>query len=315
MKFLRNGHPSSWKLVRISAIGVATLALLGVASVAESAPASAGTQGPGELGACTANTGVIVYVDFSAWPSGREKGAQDIGCAPTPGASQTETGTTTGLIAMTAAGFSTDGTSQYGEAFTCRIGVESLGIASQEPDPAQESCTSTPDEYWAYWHAEAGSDTWSLSGLGDDNYNVYAGSIDAWNFEASGGTARPTLTPDEVRAEERTAIVKPALTISPMRLKKAYIRKHYHATLSTSGGKGPYTYAVNSQGPPLPGGLSLSSSGVVSGTPTATGTVNVVVDVTAAPITKSNPRLSPPEGYTGPDLGTIAVHIAVKSDS
>jgi hypothetical protein len=215
---------------------------------------------------------------------------------------------------MTAAGFSTDGTSQYGEAFTCRIGVESLGIASQEPDPTQESCTSTPDEYWAYWHAEAGSDTWSLSGLGADNYYVYAGSIDAWNFEANGGTARPTLTPDEVRAEEGTDTVKPALTISPTRLKKAHVGQAYSATLSTAGGKGPYSYAVNSQGPALPAGLSLSSSGVVSGTPTAKGTVNVVVDVTAAPITKSNPHLSPPEGYTGPDLGTVAVHIVVKGE-
>jgi hypothetical protein len=316
MKFFRNGHPSSRKLIRISAIGVACLGLLGVASVAEAqAPAAAGTPRVGELGACTANTGVIVYVDFSAWKSGRERGAQDIGCAPTPGASQTKTGTTTGLIAMTAAGFSTDGTSEYGEAFTCRIGVESLGIHSQEPDPAQESCTSTPDDYWAYWHAEAGSDTWSLSGLGADNYDVYAGSIDAWNFEAKGGLGRPTLTPDEVRAEEGTTTVKPALTVSPARLKSAYVGQAYTATLSTSGGKGPYTYAVNTQGPALPAGLSLSSSGVVSGTPTATGTVNVVVDLSAAPITRSNPLLSPPDGYTGPDLGTIAVHIAVESEA
>jgi hypothetical protein len=213
---------------------------------------------------------------------------------------------------MNAAGFTTDGTKQYGEAFTCRIGVRSLGIASQEPDPAQETCLSTPDEYWSYWHADAGSDTWSLSGLGADNYYPYAGSIDAWNFESTGGTERPTLTPDEVRAEEGTATVKPALAIGPTTLKAAHVGKAYTATLSTMRGKGPYTYAVDSRGGPLPTGLTLSTSGVVSGTPTETGTTTIVVDVTAAPITKSNPHLSPRKGYTGADLGTAAVSITVK---
>jgi hypothetical protein len=313
MRFFRNGRLSSWKLVRIFAIGVASAALLVAASVTESAAASATTSGAGEFAACTANTGVIVYVDFGAWPSGPETGAQDIGCAPTPGATQSQGGTTSGLVAMTAAGFSTDGTVQYGEAFTCRIGVKSLGLASQEPDTAQQSCNGTPDEYWAYWHAEAGSDTWQLSGLGADNYDPYAGSIDAWNFESTGGTNKPNLTPDEVRAEEGTTTVEPLLTISPTRLKAAHRGKAYVATLSTSGRKGPYTYALNTQGPALPAGLRLSSSGVVSGTPTAAGTVDVVVDVTAAPITRSNAHLNPPEGYTGPVLGTVSVHITVKS--
>jgi hypothetical protein len=214
---------------------------------------------------------------------------------------------------MTAAGFSTDGTSQYGEAFTCRIGVESLGASSQEPDPTQESCESTPDQYWSYWHAQPGTDTWTLSGLGADNYYPYAGSIDAWNFESGGGSARPTLTPDEVLAQQGTTTVGPSLTTNPSRLKAAEVGKPYSARLSTSGGKGPYKYSANTHGPALPAGVKLSTSGVLSGTPAAAGTVVVVVDVSAAPITKANPHLSPPEGYTGADLGTIAVHLNVKS--
>ncbi|MFZ0664368.1 MAG: Ig domain-containing protein [Acidimicrobiales bacterium] len=319
MRFVHNGHPSNRKLVRISAIAIASLGLLGVASVALSASASASAGTPtvskvGELGACTANTGVIVYVDFGSWPSGPEKGAQDIGCAPTPGATQTQSGTTSGVMALNAAGYTLDGTKHYGDAFVCRLGVKSLGIASQEPTPTQESCLSTPDDYWSYWHADAGSDTWSFSGGATTTY-PYAGSIDAWTFEPTGGTTRPTLTPDQVQAEEGTSLIPPALTITPTRLMKATVDQGYSASLSASGGKGPYGYAVNTQGPDLPAGLTLSSSGVLSGTPTETGNVNFVVDVTAAPITKSNPHMSPPEGYTGPNLGTIAVHISVKGGS
>jgi hypothetical protein len=313
MRRFLNGHFSGRRLVRVSAIGVASLALVGAALVAQSATASAAVPTVGNLGACTSKTGVIVYVDFSAWPRGPEKGAQDIGCAPTPGATQTQGGTTTGLAAMTAAGISTDGTVQYGEQFVCRIGVTALGVSSQEPDPVQESCNATPSHYWALWNAEAGSTTWQFSGCGAYSCHPEAGSIEAWIFESTGGTKKPSLTPSKVRAEGKTSAVRPSLTIIPTTLKSASVGKVYSTTLSTSGGSGPYTYALNSQGPALPAGLSLSSAGVVSGTPTAKGTVNFLVDVTAQPITRANPHLNPPDGYTGPNLGTIAVHLVVKS--
>lgn len=307
-------RPVLRNLARISAITVASLGLLALAWAGSSAPAFAAVPTVGNLGACTAETGVAVYVDFSAWPKGKEKGAQDIASASTPGATKTEGGTTTGLDALQAAGFTTDGTVQYGEAFVCRIGVRSLGAASQEPDPEQEPCNNTPHEYWAYWHADAGTNTWKLSGVGAQSYDPYAGSIDAWTFEKTSRTNPPTLSPKEVRTEKHATAVKPALTTTPTSLGNATVGKAYQAALSTSGMEGPYDYALDTNGPALPGGLKLSSSGIVSGTPTAAGAVNFVVDVTAAPITTPNPSgLSPPDGYTGPDLGTIAVHITVQS--
>ena len=157
MKLLRNGRRPNRKLARVSAIGGASLGLVCAALVLGPPSASASVPTVGNLGACTPKTGVIVYVDFRAWPNGPEKGAQDIACAPTPGATQSEGGTTSGLEAMTAAGFSTDGTVQYGEQFVCRVGVTSLGVSSQEPDPAQESCNATPSDYWALWNAQANS--------------------------------------------------------------------------------------------------------------------------------------------------------------
>ena len=54
----------------------------------------------------------------------------------------------------------------------------------------------------------------------------------------------------------------------------------YTNTLTVSGGTGPYAWSVSSGS--LPAGISLSPSGVLSGTPTATGTSSFTVKVTDA---------------------------------
>jgi hypothetical protein len=60
-----------------------------------------------------------------------------------------------------------------------------------------------------------------------------------------------------------------AITISPTSLPQATKGTAYSQTLTASGGTAPYTYAVISGA--LPTGLSLSSGGVISGTPTVAG--------------------------------------------
>ncbi|HUB66305.1 MAG TPA: putative Ig domain-containing protein [Candidatus Methylacidiphilales bacterium] len=52
----------------------------------------------------------------------------------------------------------------------------------------------------------------------------------------------------------------------------------YNQTLTASGGTTPYTWSIASGS--LPAGLSLSSTGVISGTPTTAGTANFTVQVT-----------------------------------
>ena len=52
----------------------------------------------------------------------------------------------------------------------------------------------------------------------------------------------------------------------------------YSTQLVSSGGVGPYSYALS--GGTLPAGLTLSSSGVISGTPSAGGTSSITVTVT-----------------------------------
>lgn len=54
----------------------------------------------------------------------------------------------------------------------------------------------------------------------------------------------------------------------------------YSETISTSGGTSPYTYSLQSGS--LPGGCTLSSAGVISGTPTTAATYTFTVLVTDA---------------------------------
>jgi prepilin-type N-terminal cleavage/methylation domain-containing protein len=72
-------------------------------------------------------------------------------------------------------------------------------------------------------------------------------------------------------------------TISPTSLPNGVVNAAYSQTLTASGGTTPYTWSRTGS---LPTGLSLNTStGVISGTPTATGTFSFTISVTdsAAP--------------------------------
>ena len=60
-------------------------------------------------------------------------------------------------------------------------------------------------------------------------------------------------------------IAPAALSITTTSLPPAQVGVAYSATLTATGGVGPYTWAVS--GGSLPAGLSLSAAGVISGTP------------------------------------------------
>ena len=61
----------------------------------------------------------------------------------------------------------------------------------------------------------------------------------------------------------------------------AAVGQPFSIALSASGGTGPYAYVVSSGA--LPAGLSLSSDGVISGTPTAAGEFTVTVSASEVP--------------------------------
>ena len=65
--------------------------------------------------------------------------------------------------------------------------------------------------------------------------------------------------------EDNLVLICPTITISPTSLPSAAVGAAFTQTLTSSGGASPYTYSVTSG--TLPGGLSLSTGGVLSGTP------------------------------------------------
>ena len=147
------------------ALVAATVAAWAVVAPAASAPAIAAPS-------CA---GVTVIVDF-----GHFGGAIERGCVSSP---------TSSLDALHDAGFSTAGTTQFGNAYVCRI--------DNLPSPDDEACVVTPpsNAYWGYYYAKPGDATWTFSAIGASSRRPPAGTIDAWAF---GANARPRLTPAQV---------------------------------------------------------------------------------------------------------------------
>src|SRR5262249_26614051 len=69
-----------------------------------------------------------------------------------------------------------------------------------------------------------------------------------------------------------------AIALSPTTLPGGTIGTAYNQTITGSGGTAPYTFAVTSGA--LPGGLSLSTAGVISGTATTEGNFNFTITAT-----------------------------------
>lgn len=86
----------------------------------------------------------------------------------------------------------------------------------------------------------------------------------------------------------------PVITLSPSEVQQGYNNLSYNATISASGGTSPYTFSVTSGS--LPNGLTLSSSGVISGTPTVEDTFNFTITATDA------------NGYTGSQAYSILIN-------
>lgn len=70
------------------------------------------------------------------------------------------------------------------------------------------------------------------------------------------------------------------LTLSPSSLPNGNSSVAYNQTMTTSGGAGGYSYSVTAGA--LPGGLTLTTGGVLSGTPNALGTFNFDITSTDA---------------------------------
>ncbi len=143
--------------------------------------------------------------------------------------------------------------------------------------------------------ATAYSQTISASGgTAPYTFVISSGSLPAGLSLSSGGVISGTPTASgsyafTVRvtdASSNTAtrtyfgftVAAPTISLSPSTLPSATQNSSYSQTVTASGGTSPYTYAVTSGS--LPSGVALSSSGTLSGTPTASGTFTFTITAT-----------------------------------
>ena len=96
-------------------------------------------------------------------------------------------------------------------------------------------------------------------------------------------------------ADHKPAPSVPPVAITTAVLPAAQQGSAYQATLTSTGGSGTTTWKVSAGS--LPAGLSLSAAGVLSGTPTATGTAHFTVEATAAGPIFTSPPGPPFQGF------------------
>lgn len=92
--------------------------------------------------------------------------------------------------------------------------------------------------------------------------------------DSSGGSGPVSATSGPVLL----TVNAPTITLTPPTLPAASAGVVYNQNLTAAGGSGTYTYAVTAG--TLPAGITLSSAGVISGTPTAAGTFPLTITAT-----------------------------------
>jgi hypothetical protein len=105
-------------------------------------------------------------------------------------------------------------------------------------------------------------------------------------------TATSTAKNSITQAVTLSVPVNPSITTAAGTLPGATFGAAYTTTLAGAGGLAPYTWSIT-QGA-LPSGLTLSSAGVISGTPTSTGTASFTVMLTDS----GTPALTATAAYT-----------------
>ncbi|MDR3005883.1 MAG: tandem-95 repeat protein [Acidovorax sp.] len=115
--------------------------------------------------------------------------------------------------------------------------------------------------------------TATVSGM-DIRYTPVAGysGADAFTYMASNGSG------SSAAAAVTMTVIAPVLSITPWSLEAGTVNTAYSQTLAAGLGTAPYRYALSAG--TLPGGLSLSEAGVLSGTPMASGSFSFTVHAT-----------------------------------
>jgi hypothetical protein len=126
--------------------------------------------------------------------------------------------------------------------------------------------------------------TWTLTagalpaGLTLSSAGVISGTPTTAGKATFAVTVTDSSTPTAQTASQPFHITITGLTITTKWLPNGIVGTAYSQTLTASGGFTPFTWTVSAGA--LPAGLTLSSAGVISGTPTAAGRADFTVTVT-----------------------------------
>ena len=192
----------------------------------------------------------------------------------------TANGTTTFTIAAKDSG-SPAQTASAQESITVSVAASTLTVTSTSLGAAQ-----TGSSYSTTLSANGGTPgyTWSVSagilpdGLTMSNAGVISGTPTGAGTSNFTVTVTDSSSPAETAsAQESIAVSATQLAITTISLGYGTSGSGYSAILNASGGTPSYTWSISSGS--LPPGLTLSSAGVISGTPTASGTSTFTVSV------------------------------------
>jgi hypothetical protein len=239
------------------------------------------------------------------------------------------TGTITGTPAQNSAGTwsatvkVTDSTQPSSQSATASLSIK---ISAPAPNPLAVTTNSLPGDTVGSPYpstalqASGGVSpyTWSLgSGTMPAGLNLAAGGAISGTPSVAGSypltlvVTDSSPTPQTAKATLTLTISAsqiPTLTLTTTTLADATLNTAYSATLTASGGVRPYAFSL-AGGTTLPAGLTLSSAGAITGTPTKLGSTIFSVDVTdsSAPALSQTGSLSlTVNASAGPSCGSMS---------
>lgn len=134
---------------------------------------------------------------------------------------------------------------------------------------------------------DSGTVTFTFNKSGPVYYNTAPSFLNGPNFgqgwyygSFDGTTNTPIIYPNGTSISNLENQV--FIQISPATVPSSAVGQTYSVTFTVTGGTAPYTWSLSSNSSPLPSGLTLSSGGVLSGTPQSNGVYAFTVQLSDA---------------------------------